>query len=97
VGEYLFDTIKTEVQKGNIVKKIGALMMKAIFKDVAKKFSFDEYGGAPLLGIKKPVIITHGRANSKAIKNSIKVAAEFIRDHINEEIEEHINKLGGEK
>jgi glycerol-3-phosphate acyltransferase PlsX len=86
-----------EVQKGGILKKIGALLMKAIFKDIAKKFSYDEYGGAPLVGIKKPVIITHGRANAKAIKNSIKVAAEFIRDHINEEIEENIRKLGGEK
>lgn len=93
MGEWLFDTIKEEVEKGGLLKKIGALLMKSIFRGLKKKFSFDEYGGAPLVGIKKPIIITHGRANAKAIKNSIRVAAEFIRDHINEEIEENIRKL----
>ncbi|HRU40046.1 MAG TPA: phosphate acyltransferase PlsX, partial [Candidatus Goldiibacteriota bacterium] len=97
VVQFVFDSIKQEVQKGGILKKVGALLMKSIFREMKKKFSFDEYGGAPLLGIKKPVIITHGRANAKAIKNSIRVAAEFIRDHINEEIEENIKGIGGEK
>jgi phosphate acyltransferase len=97
VVAFIFDSIKEEVANGGIFNKIGALLMKSIFRGMKKKFAFDEYGGAPLIGIKKPVIITHGRANSKAIKNSIRVAAKFIRDHINEEIEESINKLGGEK
>jgi phosphate acyltransferase len=97
VSEFLFGAIKDEVEKAGIIRKIGALLMKAIFKELKKKFSFDEYGGAPLVGIKKPVIITHGRANAKAIKNSIRVAAEFIRGHINEEIEKSINDLGGDK
>jgi glycerol-3-phosphate acyltransferase PlsX len=95
--EWIFDEIKGEVKRGGIFKKLGALLMKSLFRRLKNKFSFDEYGGAPLIGIKKTVIITHGRANAKAMKNSIKVAAKFIRDHINEEIEESINKLGGEK
>jgi phosphate acyltransferase len=95
--EWIFDEMKTAVTKGGIFKKLGALLMKSIFRGMKNKFSFDEYGGAPLIGIKKTVIITHGRANAKAIKNSIKVAANFIRKHINEEIEESIKKLGGDK
>jgi glycerol-3-phosphate acyltransferase PlsX len=43
------------------------------------------------------VIITHGRANAKAIKNSIRVAAQLLKDHVNEEIEDNIKKIGGEK
>lgn len=97
IGELIFDMIKTEVKKGGLPKLIGALLLKSVFKLLKKKFSFDEYGGAPLVGIKKPVIITHGRANAKAIKNAIRVAGEFIRDHINEEIEEDIKKIGGDK
>lgn len=93
--EWIFDEMKSAVKEGGIFKKLGALLMKSIFRGMKNKFSFDEYGGAPLIGIKKAVIITHGRANAKAIKNSIKVAARFIREHINEEIEESINKLGG--
>jgi glycerol-3-phosphate acyltransferase PlsX len=95
--EWIFDELKSAVAKGGILKQLGALLLKSIFRGLKNKFSFDEYGGAPLIGIKKTVIITHGRANAKAIKNSIKVAAKFIREHINEEIEEAINKLGGDK
>jgi glycerol-3-phosphate acyltransferase PlsX len=97
LGEYFFSTLKKEIKEGSILLKIGAMFLKPIFSRLKKKFSYDEYGGGVLIGIKKPVIITHGRANAKAIKNSIRVAAEFIKDHVNEEIEDNIKKLGGEK
>ena len=38
---------------------------------------YSEYGGAPLLGVKGVCIICHGRSNANAIKNAIRVAAEF--------------------
>ena len=95
ISEFLFDGIKAGIKNGNIFAKIGGALLMPVFRNMKKKFSYDEYGGAPLIGIKKPVIITHGRANVKAIKNSIRVAAQFIKDHINEEIEENIKKLGG--
>ncbi len=95
LSEFLFKGIKDGIKNGSILAKIGGLLLKPVFSEMKKKFAYDEYGGAPLVGIKKPVIITHGRANVKAIKNAIRVAAEFIKDHINEEIEENIKKLGG--
>ncbi|MEI7541864.1 MAG: phosphate acyltransferase PlsX [bacterium] len=95
LSEYLFNGIRNGINNGGFLAKIGGLLLKPVFREMKKKFSYDEYGGAPLVGIKKPVIITHGRANVKAIKNAVRVAAEFIKDHINEEIEENIKKLGG--
>jgi len=92
IANFVFVSLKEGVIKGNIFNKIGAFLMKPIFENFKKRVSYDEYGGALLLGIKKPVIITHGRANPKAIKNAIKVAAKFITEHINNEIEEEINK-----
>jgi glycerol-3-phosphate acyltransferase PlsX len=77
--------------------KLGAFLLMPIFKKLKKLFSYDEVGGGVLIGIKKPVIITHGRANAKAIKNSIRVAAQLLKDHVNEEIEDNIKKIGGEK
>ncbi|MEI7641242.1 MAG: phosphate acyltransferase PlsX [bacterium] len=91
VSEFLFGAIKDGIKKGGLFAFLGYFLLRPVFKNIKKKFSFDEYGGAPLLGIRKPVIITHGSANSKAIKNAIKVAANFIRHHINEEIEKEIN------
>jgi phosphate acyltransferase len=96
LADFLFKSIKDAVNSGGIRAKIGGMLLMPVMKKLKKKTSYDEYGGAMLVGIKKPVVITHGRANVKAIKNSIRVAAEFIRDHINEEIEENIRKLGGE-
>ena len=97
LAEYIFKAIKDAVAGDGLLAKIGAALLMPVFRKLKKKVSYDEYGGGVLVGIKKPVIITHGRADAKAIHNSIKVAAEFVRDHINEEIEESIKILGGEK
>lgn len=92
IANFVFASLKEGVKEGNILNKIGALLMKPVFENFKKRVSYDEYGGALLLGIKKPVVITHGSANPKAIKNSIKIAAKFITEHINSEIEQNIKK-----
>ena len=55
----------------------GALLARRGFKEFKKRFDQSEYGGAPLLGVRGPCIITHGSADDRAILNSIRVAAEF--------------------
>ncbi len=54
--------------------RIGYLFFKNALRNFRKKTDYSEYGGAPLLGISKPCIISHGRSSAKAIKNAIKVA-----------------------
>ena len=46
-------------------------------KEFAKRFDYSEYGGAPLLGISRPVIKAHGSSDALAIKNAIRQAREF--------------------
>ena len=53
---------------------------------------YSEYGGAPLLGVKGVNIICHGRSNANAIKNAIRVAAEFAEGGINEKIEAELDR-----
>ena len=48
---------------------------------------YSEYGGAPLLGVKGVCIICHGSSNANAIRNAIRVAAEFSSGQINKGIE----------
>ncbi|HWO94417.1 MAG TPA: phosphate acyltransferase PlsX [Dehalococcoidia bacterium] len=57
----------------------GALMVQPALRGMAKKFDYSEHGGAPLLGVNGVVIIAHGRSDSNAIANSIRVAAEAVR------------------
>ena len=73
--------------KATIARKIGSLLTSAAFKEFKKRVDYSEYGGAPLLGVKGVCIITHGRPNANAIKNAIRVAAEFASGNINEQIE----------
>jgi len=46
-----------------------------------------------LLGIKKPVIISHGSASAEGIKNAILVARQCVEEHINDEIEREVKKV----
>jgi|UniRef100_A0A7C2ZPH7 glycerol-3-phosphate acyltransferase PlsX len=92
LGFAVLQMIKEEVQK-SLLAKVGALFMKPALNNFKKKADFTEYGGIPLLGAKKPVIITHGRANAKAIKNAIRVANEFLTHHFNERLLENLKRL----
>jgi glycerol-3-phosphate acyltransferase PlsX len=95
LGFAVLQMIKEEVQK-SLLARLGALLMLPALNNFKKKADFAEYGGIPLLGAKKPVIITHGRANAKAIKNAIRVANEFLTHHFNEKLKDNLIKLAPE-
>jgi phosphate acyltransferase len=76
-----------ESLEATITRKLGSLLARAAFKEFKKRVDYSEYGGAPLLGVKGVCIVTHGRPNANAIKNAIRVAAEFAEGKVNERIE----------
>ena len=95
VSEGLVDLFKGmlhESLEATITRKIGYVLSKAAYTDFKKRIDYSEYGGAPLLGIKGVCIVCHGRSNANAIKNAIRVAAEFSRARLNHLFE---NELGG--
>lgn len=75
------------------VRKVGALLAKSAIKELKERTDDSEYGGAPLLGLKGVCIICHGRSNANAIKNAIRVAAEFSNHNLNHEIERGLQCL----
>ena len=52
------------------------------------KFLYENYGGSPVLGINKPVIIGHGISPAKAFKNMINMAANMIETDLCGKIKE---------
>lgn len=81
-----------ESLEATISGKVGYVFARSAFKEFKKRVDYSEYGGAPLLGIKGVCIITHGRSNANAIKNAIRVAAEFAHGKINQQIEDELGR-----
>ncbi len=67
-------------------------MIKPYLKNFKKKMDTSEYGGAPLLGVSKPVIKTHGNAKAASVKNAIRVAAGFANKRVIDQIAEAVKK-----
>lgn len=66
--------------------KLAALLLKKPLYGLKQKLSTSEYGGAPLLGVARPVIKTHGNSKAPAVKNAIRVAAGFAAAGVIEDI-----------
>ena len=81
-----------ESLEATIAGKIGYVLSKAAFSDFKKRVDYSEYGGALLLGVRGVCVICHGSSNANAIKNAIRVAAEFGEHRINERIETELRR-----
>ena len=95
----LVRTVLKESLKATISRQVGYMLSRSAFSDFKKRIDHTEYGGAPLLGVKGVCIITHGSSNGNAIKNAVRVAAEFSERNINKSIEQGlaaIHRVSGE-
>jgi glycerol-3-phosphate acyltransferase PlsX len=57
---------------------------------IYKKYDYNEYGGAPLLGVNGTAMICHGASQARTIRNAINTAKKYHTRRINEQITEHI-------
>ena len=77
---------------GSLKTKIGALLIKDDLKKSLANYSLDQYGGAPMLGLKGLVVKTHGSANEIEVKNSILQCVTFTEQKISEKISAKISE-----
>ena len=71
----------------DIIGNISGLLVKKKAKKLKKHFDPKEYGGAPFLGLAKPVIKAHGNSDARAMKNAIKQAVAYAETGVVAEIE----------
>jgi glycerol-3-phosphate acyltransferase PlsX len=88
--------IKRQIGK-MIFRQIGAFLLKPTFTGLRKIFDYEEYGGAPLLGVEGVCIICHGGSTPKAIRNAIREAMKMISERINEVICKELQTHNGAK
>ena len=68
--------------KENFKTKLAAAMVMPGLKKMAKRMDYASVGGAPLMGISKPVIKAHGSSNALAISNAIAQADSFAKTDV---------------
>lgn len=85
MGKFMLGILK-DVLYTNIATQVSALTMKNKLKDIKHRFDSSEHGGAPILGISKPVIKAHGSSDANAIKNAVRQAISFVESGINNDI-----------
>ena len=91
VTDALLKNIKS-IFMTNTKTKLAALMVKPQLAGFKKRMDTSEYGGAPLLGVSKPVIKTHGNSKAPAIKHAIRVAATFAQAGVIDKIAQAVQE-----
>jgi glycerol-3-phosphate acyltransferase PlsX len=81
------DVMVCEGFTGNIILKLAETLYEISHRRQLKdeyfdRFNFENYGGTPVLGVAKPVIIGHGISGAKAFNNMIKVAGKMIEKDV---------------
>lgn len=89
LGQFL----KEEINKSSLAK-VGALLAGRALRGVKVRLDYEEYGGAPLLGVRGGVFICHGASSGRAIKNGIRAAGGLARCGVDEEIARSIATRG---
>ena len=86
--EGLFKAIENEL----LLEKLRlAMKFKPVMMRIYDKYDYNEYGGAPLLGVNGAALICHGSSNRRTIKNAILKSKKYHTERINEKIVEYLS------
>ena len=96
MGKLMLKTMK-KLFLANTRSKLAALAFRSRLGEVKKNFDASEYGGAPILGIARPVIKAHGSSDAKAFKNAIRQAIVYSENEVTEELSEALKRLSERK
>lgn len=90
VAKTLLSMMKEEILTSGTLSKIGAILLKPVFKKLKVKFDYKEYGGAPFLGVNGICIKAHGSSDGKAFKSAIIQTKKFYDAEVLEKLKEEI-------
>lgn len=94
-AESIIDMLMTALKEKVLTDfrgKFGAFLLRPAFEEFRKELDYQEYGGAPLLGIDGVCIICHGGSSAKAIMNAIKVAERMVCSQVNKHIKSQLRR-----
>jgi len=80
--------------KSSTMAKLGAALLMPKLKAMKEAFNYNEYGGAPILGVKAPVIKIHGSSNYEAVVSGIVKAVPYVEEDVIGKIEKTVSEMG---
>jgi len=96
MAEAMTNMLKTELKR-SFFGRIAFLLSRRSLKDFKRELDYEEYGGAPLLGINGIGIVCHGESSVRAIKNAIKTAALYVNNRVVQKMVEELNSMMSKK
>ncbi len=92
----LMHNIKS-IFKTNLLTKLAATIVLPQMKAFKKKMDVSEHGGAPIIGVQKPVIKAHGNSDAKALCSAVRQAATFAKAGVIEAIADAVKESSTEE
>jgi len=92
VAKELFSKIKGVFFK-NLKTKLAALLLKKELYELKQYFDYNQYGAAPIMGVSKPVLKTHGSAKSDAVVTAVKSVIDCVNNDVTGKITEKIAQM----
>ncbi len=91
------DVVVCEGFTGNVILKLleslyGVSERQNLEHEYFERFNFENYGGTPVLGVAKPVIIGHGISHAKAFKNMILLAQKMIEKDVMDKMKKELEQ-----
>ena len=92
MAEAMTRLLRRELE-GSIGGRAAFFLGRRPLKNFRRRIDYEEYGGAPLLGINGVAIVCHGGSSERAIKNAIRMAAQYVKNRILEKITSEMKAL----
>jgi len=75
IADLAFSLLRSELSRSPL-GVVGGLLLRPSLQRLKRRIDYQEYGGAPLLGVDGVVVVAHGRSSARAIRNAIRLAAQ---------------------
>jgi glycerol-3-phosphate acyltransferase PlsX len=98
VGEGLVEALETMLREelgAEVVSQFGALLTRRAFARFRQRVDWAEYGGAPLLGVSRLVVVGHGRSTPHAVESGIRQTVRLLESRVVEGLRDALRVSDG--
>lgn len=88
------DTLMADEMASSVAAQVGAVLSRGALRRFRARLDYSEYGGAPLLGVRRTCVIGHGRSSPRAVASGIQLAARFVREGLVSRLHEGLQDGG---